>query len=77
MGKEKSISLHQVRNAPKQIKRPIENNLYRNAEAVSVSLFCKKSSSLKFHNIHKKAPVPEPLFDKVACIKPAVYLQFI
>ena len=27
-------------------------------------VFCKKSCSYKFHKIHRKRPVPEPLFNK-------------
>ena len=34
-----------------------------------------KKCFLKFHKIHKKTPVPESLFKKVAGLKPAILLK--
>ena len=38
-------------------------------------MFCKKRCSQKFHKIHKKTPVPESLFNKVAGLRPATLLK--
>ena len=38
-------------------------------------VFCKKRCSQKFHKIHKKTPVPESLFNKVAGLRPATLLK--
>ena len=46
----------------KKIKRSVENNLNKNAEAVSLRLFCEKRVPKKFYNIHKKTAVPKSLF---------------
>ena len=32
--------------------------------------FCKKMCSWKFHKIHRKTPVPETFFNKVAGLRP-------
>ena len=37
--------------------------------------FCKKMCSWKFQKIHRKTPVPETFFDKVAGLKPATLLK--
>ena len=37
--------------------------------------FCKKMCSWKFHKIHRKTPVPEAFFNKVAGLRPATLLK--
>ena len=38
-------------------------------------VFCKKRCSWKFRKIHRKTPVPESLFNKVAGLRPATLLK--
>ena len=38
-------------------------------------VFCEKRGSSKFHKIHRKAPVPESLFNKVAGLRPTTLLK--
>ena len=37
--------------------------------------FCKKMCSWKFHKIHRKTPVPETFYNKVACLRPETLLK--
>ena len=37
--------------------------------------FCKKMCSWKFHKIHRKTPVPEAFFNKVAGLRLATLLK--
>ena len=37
--------------------------------------FCKKMCSWKFHKIHRKTPVPEVFFNRVAGLRPATLLK--
>ena len=37
--------------------------------------FCKKLCSWKFHKIHRKAPVPETFYNKVAGLRPETLLK--
>ena len=36
---------------------------------------CKKMCSWKFHKIHRKTPVPEAFFNKVAGLRPVTLLK--
>ena len=38
-------------------------------------VFCKKICSWKFRKIHRKTPVPEAFFNKVAGLRPATLLK--
>ena len=37
--------------------------------------FCKKMCSWKFHKIHRKTPVPETFYNKVAGLRPETLLK--
>ena len=37
--------------------------------------FCKKMCSWKFHKVHRKTPVPEAFFNKVAGLRPTTLLK--
>ena len=59
----------------KKKERSIENNLNRNAEAVSLRIFCKKGV-LKILTIFTGKHLCRNLpFDKVGCLKPEIYLK--
>ena len=40
-----------------------------------LEVFCRKGTLKKFREIHRKTPVPEPLFNKVAGLRPATLLK--
>ena len=46
-----------------------------NVQKQSPEAFCKKMCSWKFHKIHRKTPVPEAFFNKVAGLRPATLLK--
>ena len=46
-----------------------------NVQKQSPEAFCKKMCSWKFHKIHRKTPVPETFFNKVAGLRPATLLK--
>ena len=50
-------------------------NVFNPLQKQPPEVFCKKRCSKKFHKIHKKTPVPESLFNKVAGLKPATLLN--
>ena len=57
----------------KEMKRSIESNLNRNAEAVSLRYFCKKGVLKNFIIFTGKHLCQGLSFDKVACVKTAIY----
>ena len=46
-----------------------------NVQKQPPEVFCKKMCSWKFHKIHRKTPVPETFFNKVAGLRPATLLK--
>ena len=46
-----------------------------NGQKQPQEVFCVKGCSYKFHKIHRKTPVPEPLFNKVTGLRPATLLK--
>ena len=40
-----------------------------------LEVFCRKGTLKKFREIHRKTPVPEPLFNKVAGLRPETLLK--
>ena len=46
-----------------------------NVQKQPPEVFCKKMCSWKFHKIHRRTPVPEAFFNKVAGLRPATLLK--
>ena len=47
----------------------------RNLKKQRPEVFCRNRFSYKFRKIHRKTPVPESLFNKVAVLRPATLLK--
>ena len=47
----------------------------RNVKKQPPEVFCRNRFCYKFRKIHRKTPVPESLFNKVAGLRPATLLQ--
>ena len=46
-----------------------------NVQKQPPEVFCRKMCSWKFHKIHRKTPVPEAFFNKVAGLRPGTLLK--
>ena len=51
------------------------NSIWLNIQKQPPELFCRKRCSYKFCKIHRKTPVPEPLFSKVVGQRPVTFLK--
>ena len=72
---EKHVLVLNQKRAKTNLKISVENNLNRNTEAVSMIFFCEKGVHKNFIIFTGKHPCRSLSFNKVACLKPAVYYK--